>query len=235
MNQIPLSQQAVSMRKHEKCVTELLTVCSNLLNFGSTTKEIVLQQKMLTAELLSELSTGNAGSTSTSTNCESKMASYISSRKEVIKRAKGLTQSLNQLVNIDSLGSSSLFQKDNHQLCAVIKALTCISIINASVYESLLLFPSRPLSKPTLGFLVSKLIHKSSRKSIRHTKSGNELKDVDIGLQSLRPGFNGDKVQSMQQKLEDLMSMIQGIEIGLDNAYIQLKETKSCLMNVVSF
>ncbi|KAJ8425558.1 hypothetical protein Cgig2_027534 [Carnegiea gigantea] len=210
---LPLTQQAVSMRKHKKCVSELLKVCSNLLNFGSTTKEIVLQQKMLTADLLSELSTRNAGSTSTSTNYESKMASYISSRKEVIKRAKGLTQSLNQQVNLDSFGSSSLFQKDNHQLSAVIKALTCVNIINASVYESLLLFLSSPVSKPTFGFLVSKLIQKSTSKSIRHTKSGNELTDADIALQSLRSGFNGDKVQSVQQRLDDLIIMIQGIEI----------------------
>ena len=232
---LPQTQRALSMRQHEKCVSELLKVCSNLLNFGGMTKEIVLRHKKLTADLLSELSTYNAGSTSTSTHYESKMASYISSRKEVIKRARGLTQSLNQLVNDDSFGSSSLFQQHNHQLSAVIKALTCVSIINASVYESLLLFLLSPVSKPTLGFLVSKLIHKSSAKSIRCTKSGNELTDVDIALQSLRSGFNGDKVQSVLQRLDDLRSMIQGIEIGLDNAYIQLKETKSCLMNIVSF
>ncbi|KAJ8425554.1 LOW QUALITY PROTEIN: hypothetical protein Cgig2_027530 [Carnegiea gigantea] len=229
---LPQTQQALLMRQHAKCVSELLKVCSNLLNFGSMTKEIVLQHKKLTADLLSEVSTHNASSTSTSTRYESKMASYISSGKQVIKRARGLTQSLNQLVKDDSFGSSSLFQEDNHQLSAVIKALTCVSIINASVYESLLLFLLSPVSKPTLGFLVSKLIHKSSAKSIRCTKSGNELTDVDIALQSLRSGCNRGQVQSVLQRLDDLRSMMQGIEISLDNAYIQLKETKSCLMNI---
>ena len=108
---LPLTQQALSMRTHEKCVGQLLKVCSNLQNFASTTKEIVLQQKKLTGDLLSALSARNEGSTST--HYERKMASYISSRKDVIKRAKGLTLPLKQLLNDGSFGSPSLFHEDH--------------------------------------------------------------------------------------------------------------------------
>ena len=221
------------MQTHEKCVSELLKVCSNLQNFASTTKEIVLQQKKLTADLLSALSARNEGSTST--HCESKMASYISSRKELIKRAKGLTLFLKQLLNNDSFGTSSLFHKEDNRISSAMKALRCVSVINASMFDFLVLFLPSPMPKPTFGSLVSMVIHKTSGKSIRHTKSTNELTQVDIALQSLRLGVHGDKVQSVQRRLDNLMNMIQGIEIGLDNAYIQLKDTKSCLMNIVSF
>ena len=163
------------------------------------------------------------------------MASYISSRKELIKRAKGLTLFLMQLLNNDSFGTSSLFHKEDNRISSAMKALRCVSVINASVFDFLVLFLPSPMPKPTFGSLVSMVIHKTSGKSIRHTKSTNELTQVDIALQSLRSGVHGDKVQSVQRRLDNLMNMIQGIEIGLDNAYIQLKDTKSCLMNIVSF
>ena len=54
--------------------------------------------------------TTNEGSNPT--DCEGKMASYVSSRKDVIKRDKRFIQSLKQLVDDDGFGSSSLFQKD---------------------------------------------------------------------------------------------------------------------------
>ncbi|KMT06889.1 hypothetical protein BVRB_6g152270 [Beta vulgaris subsp. vulgaris] len=215
---LPMTQQALSLRQHEKHVGELLKGCSSLLNVCSSIKEIVLQQGAITKELESTLSNTKDGCTN--------IANYNSLRKEVIRKAKDVMSSLNQL-------NVSIIEGEDCHLSTMIKSLRCVSIINLSVYESLLSFLSMPVSKPKRS-LVSKLMNKGRRGKC---ESGIEINDVDMVLHELLSGktTNEEKLCFTVGKLRTLVGVMEGMDNGLENMCKQLSETKVFLMNILSF
>ncbi|KMT06891.1 hypothetical protein BVRB_6g152290 [Beta vulgaris subsp. vulgaris] len=214
---LPMTQQALSLRQHEKHVGELLKGCSSLLDVCSSIKKLVVQQLVITKELESNLSNREVGNNN--------IASYISSRKEVIRKSKDVFLSLNQL-------NAQVLAGENSHLSTVIKSLKCVSIINLSVYESLMFFLSIPVSKPRRS-LVSRLMNKGRGKC----ESGNELNDVDLVLHELMSGktINDEKLNFAVGKLNALVGVMESVEKGLENMYKQMSETKVFLMNIVSF
>lgn len=217
---LPMTQQALSLRHHEKHVGELLKGCSSLLNVCSSINEVVLHQVAITKRLVSSLSKREE-----SLKTGSNIALYNSARKEVIKRAKDVVKSLNQL-NAEVLG-----EEDCHR-STVIKSLRCVSIINLSVFESLLLFLSMPVSKPKRT-LVSKLMNKGKWKC----DSGNEINDVDNVLHELvsEKAVIDEKLCFALAKSKALVAVMDGIKNDLESMRTQLSETKVSLMNIASF
>ncbi|KMT06892.1 hypothetical protein BVRB_6g152300 [Beta vulgaris subsp. vulgaris] len=215
---LPMTQQALSLRQHEKHVGELLKKCSSLLNVCNSIKEVLLQQGAITKEVESALSHRKGES-------QNNIVNYNSSRKEVIRKSKDVLSSLNQL-NAQVLG------EDDCHSSTVIKSLRCVSIINLSVYESLLSFLSMPVSKPKRS-LVSKLMNKGKGKCER----GNEIYDVDMVLHEMISGKTVDdaKLCFTVGKLKVLMGVMEGMENGLESMYKELSETKVFLMNILSF
>uniref|UniRef100_A0A803MAR1 Uncharacterized protein n=2 Tax=Chenopodium quinoa TaxID=63459 RepID=A0A803MAR1_CHEQI len=165
---LPMTQQALSLHQHEKHVAQLFKGCSSLLSVCSLIKEVVFQQVEISKSLESSLTESED-----ITKMQSNIANYNSFRKDVIRKAKDVLKSLNQL-NAELLG-----EEDCHQ-STVIKSLRCVSIINLSVFQSLLLFLSIPVSRPKKS-LVSKLMNKGKWKY----ESENEMNDVDNVLHQL--------------------------------------------------
>lgn len=205
-----MTQKALSLHQREKCVGELLKECSRLLNVCSASREMALQQKEMAERLALSLSQRKENSSS----LESHIAGYDSPRKEVIRRAKGVILSLKHFSDATFTFDSS--KAEEYHLSTVIKSLRCVSIINVSVYESLLFFMSIPVAKPKRS-LVLKLINKGRRKCDDQSKINNELNHVDIAIHTL---FSKDTIDDMkshvvQKRLKDLLGVMEGIENGL--------------------
>ncbi|KAL2939687.1 Glutamyl-tRNA(Gln) amidotransferase subunit A [Bienertia sinuspersici] len=217
---LPMTQQALSLRQHEKHVGELLKGCSSLLNVCTSIKEVVSKQGLITKEIESSLSEIEEMS-----NFGTNIVNYNSSRKEVIREAKDVIMSLTQ-VNDEVLG------KEEYHASTVIKSLKCVSIINLSVFESLLSFMSMPVSKPKHS-LVSKLMNKKRSKC----ETGNEINDVDVVLHELvsMKEVNDEKLCLSLGKLKELMGVMANIENRLDNICKELSKTKVFIMNILSF
>uniref|UniRef100_A0A803MAR0 Uncharacterized protein n=2 Tax=Chenopodium quinoa TaxID=63459 RepID=A0A803MAR0_CHEQI len=217
---LPMTQQTLSLRQHEKHVAELFKGCSSLLNVCSSIKEVVFQQVEITKSLESSLTEKED-----ILRIRSNIANYNSLRKEVIGKAKDILMSLNQL-NAEVLGD-----EDCHR-STVIKSLRCVSIINLSVFESILLFLSVPVSKPKKT-LVSKLMNKGKWKY----ESGNEINDVDNVLHQLvsTKDANDQKLCYALGKSTVLVGVVEGIQNDLEKMCTQLTNTKLSLMNILSF
>ncbi|XP_021756085.1 uncharacterized protein LOC110721245 [Chenopodium quinoa] len=217
---LPMTQQALLLRQHDKHVGELLKGCSSLLNVCSLINEIVLQQGVVTKKLKNTLTHREE-----SLKIGSDVANYTFLRKEVMRKARDILPSLN-LLNSEVLG------EEDCQISTVIKSLRCVSIINLSVFQSLLVFLSMPVSKPKRS-LVSKIMNKGRGKC----ESGNEINDVDMVLHELVSGksVNDEKLCFSVKKLKALADVMEGIESGLENICKQLSQTKVSLMNIASF
>ncbi|XP_021861392.2 uncharacterized protein [Spinacia oleracea] len=217
---LPMTQQTLSLQQYEKHVCELLKGCSSLLNICNSIKEAVLHQREATNNLESSLSEKEESS-----KIGSNVASYTCSRKEGIRKIRDILSSLNQL-------NAQVLEEEDCHLSTVIKSLRCVSIINLSVFESLLCFLSMPVAKPKRS-LVSKLMNKGTGKC----NTGNEMNDLDIVLHQLVSGklVTEEKLLFTLKKSKALVDVMQGIEIKLENICKHLSETKVCLIKVVSF
>jgi len=227
---LPLTQQALSLRQHERCVGELVKTCSSLVRACASAMEIVLQHRDMAREVQLFISYNGRESSS----IENIVARYTSLRKELIKKAKGVILSLKKL-------DDENFASDDYQLSTVIKALRCVNIINISVYESVLVFLSIPVLSPK-GSLVSKLMNKATGKrgDQAKSKSGNELHDIDIALHTLlssRKAVDDDhnKFCAVLENLKAFEGFMEGIENGLESVCKQMIVTKSFLVNILSF
>ncbi|XP_021756086.1 uncharacterized protein LOC110721246 [Chenopodium quinoa] len=219
---LPMTQQALSLRQHEKHVAELFKGCSSLLNACSLIKEVVFQQVEITKSLESSFTEKED-----ILKIRSNIANYNSLRKEVIGKAKDILMSLNQL-NAEVLGD-----EDCHR-STVIKSLRCVSIINLSVFESLILFLSVPMSRQKKS-LVSKLMNKAGKWKY---ESGNEINDVDNVLHQLvsTKDANDQKLLCYSLgKSKVLVGVVEGIQNDLEKMCTQLSNTKLSLMNILSF
>lgn len=169
-------------------------------------------------------------------NSESEISTYFSVRKEVTKTAKSLALQLRQVE--ESVAYANEVSEDFE----VIRVLRCVSIINISVFESVLRLLSMPLTsswkiKSSYKFgLISKLLVTKRNKSVisegNIPKSGNELSDVDVVLH----GFEGDRFDHdfAKKRLEVLEAALRGIDDGLNKISKQLSRTRASLMNIIS-
>ncbi|GAB4847602.1 hypothetical protein Ancab_026664 [Ancistrocladus abbreviatus] len=227
---LPLTQQGLSVRQHEKCVNEVLETTSRLLDISTAAREVLLQLKEAGRDLKSGLSSRMGDS-----SIESSISAYVSSRKRIVKSAKGLVLSLKQLDDV--FGSEKVLDDDYHRLTMVIKALRCVSIINISIHESLLLFLTRQCKPKSIKWpLVSKLIQRREIECKGRAEKGNELANADAALRAICCSNTAEakKLQSVDNRLEALEKAVQGIENGLDRISRQLIKTRASLLNTLS-
>ncbi|GAB4848401.1 hypothetical protein Ancab_003098 [Ancistrocladus abbreviatus] len=230
---LPSTQQCVFRQQHEKFVEELLETSLRLLDICTATREIVLQLKEAVRDLRSALRRRMYD-----LSIESSIANYISSRKRIIRSAKGLVSSLKQVE--ENFGSSRVLEDDHHHLSMVIKALRCVSIINISTYESLLFFLSMPVQcklKCSKWSLVSKLMQRRVIESREQAENNNELDNVDLALSAVccSEAPKARNLQLVDKRLEALETGVEGIENGLDSMFRQLIKTRASLLNIISF
>ncbi|GAB2251861.1 hypothetical protein Droror1_Dr00004708 [Drosera rotundifolia] len=226
---LPLTQQSLSLHQYERCIHGLLETSLILLDTCSATRELVMQLKEVGRELGSTLRRRKGDDDS---SIEGHLTSYVSSRKRIAKSANALASSLKRVdINFGTLDNA-----DHHRLSMLTKALRCVTIINMSVYESLLFFLSMPVARPSKWSSVSRMLSKRVADCEEQAQKAHELRDVDVAIGALCRGnkVEGEKVQLAAKRLEILEAGMEGIENGLDAMYRQLIRTRASLLNIMS-
>ena len=228
------TQQVLSQNQHEKCVEELLDGSVRLLDICGITRDTMLLIKEHVRALQSALRRRKGDS-----SIESNINNYISFKKKMKKDAKKLITALKQMEN--KWGSSSQLLALDHHLSAVIRVLGEVCVMNISIFQSLLMFLTVPVSKPkaTRWSLVSKLMHKGVIACEVKQENVNEIEVVDAALSTLckyasSEGADAEKVQCAYKKLEDLEIGIEDLENGLECVFRRLVKTRASLLNIIS-
>ncbi|KAM7529543.1 hypothetical protein LguiB_032953 [Lonicera macranthoides] len=227
---LPLTQKSLSQYQHEKWVDGLLDGSVRLLDICSNTMDLVSQMKKHLGDVQSCLRRRKGDST-----IESSIAKFTSFRKKMKKDAKISIKALKQMEN--EVGGLKISDLDHH-VSAVIKVLREVSIVSISVFQSLLVFLSVPVSKPnqTKWSLVSNLMGKGKVACEDQLNNANELQRVDAALSIIcRYGSNEkENMQVAQYRLEKLKSCVEEIEISLEFNFRHLIRTRASFLNTVS-
>ena len=135
---------------------------------------------------------------------ESSITKYTSLQKKMKKDAKRLIASLKKMES--KIAGSAILDVDHH-ISLVIRVLREVSTAGISIFQSILLFVSVPVSKPKRSnwSLISKLINKGE------VANKNQLENV-----------------------EGLEGSIEAIENGLDGVFRRLVRTRASLLNTIS-
>ncbi|XP_023890150.2 uncharacterized protein LOC112002228 [Quercus suber] len=227
-------QQAISQHQHEKCVEELLDGSVRLLDICGITRDTMLQIKEHVRALQSALRRRKGDS-----SIESSINNYTCFKKKLKKDVKKLITALKQMEN--KWGAISPVLAQDHHLSAVIRVLREVCVMNISVFQSLLLFLTVPLSKPkaTRWSLVSKLMHKGVIACEEKQENVNEMEVADAALSTLcrnasSEGVDAEKIRSAHKKLEDLEIGIEDMENGLECLFRSLIKTRASFLNIIS-
>lgn len=227
-------QQVISQHQHEKCVEELLDGSVRLLDICGITRDAMLQIKEHVRALQSALRRRKGDS-----SIESNINNYTCFKKKLKKDVKKLITALKQMEN--KWGAISPVLAQDHHLSAVIRVLREVCVMNVSVFQSLLLFLTVPLSKPkaTRWSLVSKLMHKGVIACEEKQENVNEMEVADAALSTLcrnasSEGVDAKKIQSANKKLEDLEIGIEDMENGLECVFRSLIKTRASFLNIIS-
>ncbi|KAK9265521.1 hypothetical protein L1049_001766 [Liquidambar formosana] len=189
---LPSTQQALTHHQHEDWVDELLDGSVRLLDICNITRDNMLQIKEHVLNLQSALRR-RKGDMST----EGNIANYVCFRKKIKKDARKLIAALKQMDQ--KFGASPLLDTDYH-LSSLIRVLREVSVINISIFQSLLLFLCVPVlkPKPTRWCLVSKLINKGVVACENKQENVNELESVDFALSALCR-YNSGEVADLEK------------------------------------
>ena len=225
------AQRVLSQNQHEKYVEELLDGSVRLLDICGITRDTLLQIKEHVRSLQSALRRRKGEYSS----IESNISSYTLFKKKMKKDAKKLITALKQMEN--KWAAFPVLDLDDQHLSAVIRVLREVCVMNVSIFQSLLLFLTVPLSKPkaTTGWsLVSKLMHKGVVACEEKQENVNEMEAVDAALRTLCRYADAEKIQSTHKSLEDLETSMEEMENCLECLFRRLIKSRASLLNIVS-
>lgn len=234
----PLTQQALN--HHQQCKTlveEALDGSVGLLDSCGNARDLLLTMK----EHVQNLQSALRRRTGDSSSIESNVHAYICFRK---KAKKSIAKSLRDLKKMESkinLGSFCLLDLD-HNVQIVLKLLGELSAVTISVFQSLCVFLSLPLTNNTKASkwcLVSKLMAVRFAASDKGQKIYNEVGSVDVALSSLHGHMKKSDdaktgVQVVQWRLDTLDCSISGLEGGLERLFRCLLQHRVSLLNLLT-
>lgn len=217
---MPSTQEVLFRHRQEKCLEELLDGSVVLLDICSIARDKLSQFKEQVQDLESALRRRKG---------DSSEENYISLRKKMKKEAKRLIAGLKQMDN-KTVASQLLYQNDH--ICAVIRVLREVNTFSSTIFQSLLMFLSTPVSKTKQSkwSLVSKLIHKGV---IASEENMNELESVDEIILS-EGTSNTEKMQLAHEKLEALEKSIEKLENFSECVFRRLIKSRFFLLNIIS-
>ncbi|KAL3525210.1 hypothetical protein ACH5RR_013582 [Cinchona calisaya] len=215
-------QAPFQQHQNEKWGCEFLDGSVTILDICSITREIVSLLKDNVRDLQSTLRRRKGDSSI----LETSISKYISFRKKMKKDAKSSISALKQIDQ--EIADSSLAAFDEH-VSSVIRVLREVNSTCIAIFQNVLLFLSSQFSKPnklSKWSLVSMLMNKGKVGCENDSeKVENELESVDSALFNLcrRNGdeSENEKIQFVQNKLENLEASIEGLENGLEGIFSQ--------------
>ncbi|KAL1806122.1 hypothetical protein ACET3Z_029190 [Daucus carota] len=224
---LQLTQQALSNHRQEKWVDELLDGSVRLLDICGTTRDFTSQIKEHVVDLQSAIRRKKGDLT-----LATSISKFNSFRRKMKKQARKLIADLKQ-VDI-KITCSAIFDLDYH-LSEVIRVLKEVSSVSISVFQSLLLFFSSPVSKSksTKWSLVSKLIQKGTVTCEEQLENKNELEKVDSALDSY-DSCESEKIEIAQERLKALHDSIELIESAIECMSRRLIRTRASFLNIIS-
>ncbi|KAJ7953203.1 DUF241 domain protein [Quillaja saponaria] len=219
------NQQVVSYHQQEKSVEELLDGSVRIMDICGITRETMLQIREHIQALQSTLRRRKVDS-----SIESNVAEYTCFRTKMKKNAKKFITVLKQMKN--KFGEYPLLDQDHH-LASVIRVLREITIMNISIFQSLMSFLAVPVSKPktTKWSMVTKLMHKGVIACEENPENFNELQSVDAALCNLGK-YTASEVA--RDRLEDLRITVESLENCLENVFRRMVKSRASLLNIVS-
>ncbi|GJV14337.1 BPS1, chloroplastic-like protein [Tanacetum coccineum] len=222
----------VSRQQNKKWVEELIEESVTFLDVCGSIRDLVIEMKDHTRDIMCALRRRKGD-----LSVENSVTKYNFLRKKMRKDVKMLVGSLKQVDNMVTDGGSMLVDSDN-QLVAVIKAIIGVSEVTVSVFESLLLLFSVPISKPNKwSIVVSKLIHKGMVACEDQQGILNEFEIIDDALQTVckyESANQGDKMQIAKCRLERLETQLECMETRLECMFRRLIRTRASLLNIIS-
>ncbi|WOH12371.1 hypothetical protein DCAR_0831874 [Daucus carota subsp. sativus] len=216
----------LKLTKQSALMDCLLDGSVRLLDICGGTRDIVSQIKEHTRDLESSIRRRKGD-----ISIESSVVKFNSFRRRMKKEAKRLIASLKQIKKqYEALAMLDSDQKHS----SVIGLLTEVTLSSISVYQSLLMFVTVPVSK-TKGrrwSAITKLIH-TERVSCEE-ENMNELERIDAALISLCRSRKGEKIESAQRGLVALETHFEGIESNLECLFRRLIKTRTLFLNMAS-
>ncbi|KAI3798798.1 hypothetical protein L1987_34077 [Smallanthus sonchifolius] len=226
----------ISGEQNKKWVEELVEESVNFLDVCGSIRDMVTQIKEHVRDLQCVLRRRKCELSN-----EKSIINYNCFRKKMKKDVRLLVGSLKQVDNmITGGGGSVVVDSDNHLLAAVMKAVIGVSETTVSVFESLLLFFSMPVSKPNRwSIVVSKLMHKGIVACEDQQEHGivNEFASLNDALQSLcknGSSTQAEKMQTAKCRLEIVETQLECMETKLECMFRRLIGTRATLLNIVS-
>ncbi|AES95256.1 hypothetical protein MtrunA17_Chr5g0406481 [Medicago truncatula] len=218
------TQKAFAHHQGEKFVEELLDGSVKVLDICGITRDIMLQINENFQSIHSSLRRRKGES-----SIEKSVAEYKFFTK---KMKKNVTKLITSLKHMESkFGASSLLNKLDQDLVAVITVLREVIAMNLSTFRSLFSFlvGSSSKSKAAKWLKVTKLMQKRVTCE-ENMESFNEFQCVEASLRTLIS--EGSNVA--HEGFEALENAIESIENGLENIFRRLVKTRVCLLNIMT-
>ncbi|KAL6214123.1 hypothetical protein ACLB2K_013561 [Fragaria x ananassa] len=216
--QLPLTQQALALEKHDNWANELLDRSLGLLDICSVAKDALLLTKEYIQNLQSIIRRRGGEE---SDLLASEVRKYFSSRKMV---QKSLHKAMGNLKGIENQYNFSALSKDQETI-AIINKLRDVEAVTRTVFEAILSFISGPKVSSSWSFISKKL---QSKREACEEEQVNEFAEVDAALKSHK------SLDNAQNQLNNLETCIQDQEEGLECLFRQLIKTRVSLLNVLN-
>ncbi|XP_076952755.1 uncharacterized protein LOC143626586 [Bidens hawaiensis] len=164
---LPQIQKALSHRKDDKLVDELLDRSMSLLNVCGSVKDVMEQVKEHIRNIQSALRRGKKD---------------LKSGNSSLLKMKDAKRAILVLKHIDKTIGGIAFLDLDHHLSSLIRSLRDTTALSVSIYGSLISFSSTFMSKPksTKWTIVSGLIHKRKTVSVDQPHVSNEALESHI-------------------------------------------------------
>ncbi|KAL5557428.1 hypothetical protein UlMin_039664 [Ulmus minor] len=231
--QAPLAQQALLQHQSRKVIEETLDASIGLLDACGSARDMLLKMKEHVQALQSALRRRIGD-----VNIETSVHSYICFRK---KAKKERAKSLRALKTVQSRVPTIDLLLSDHISLMVMKVLGELISITISIFRSLFVFSSAPLTK-TKGngwLLISKLMPITFAASEKSQKMLNQVGTVDVSVLSLQGQLKkndakSSDVEMVKTRLRTLDCCIDGLEGGLNYMFRSLIQHRVSLLNLIT-
>lgn len=224
--QLPLTREALLQEHQENLVDGLLDGSLRLLDVCTTAKDALIHTKECTRELQSIIRRRRRGG---------EVELMVEVKKFLTSRKVGRKAILKALENMKGVAKNGNFSSNS----TLVSLLREVEVVTLSIFESLLNFISGSAQAKQSGWkLVSKIMH-TKRVACAQVADESEFAQVDAAMQCFVLNLtskkdNNNNNNDLQNQLENLESLIQDLEEGLEFLFRRLIKTRVALLNILN-